>query len=96
VEVPDRYDLALSKTIRGYKNDLETIGEMYARRPFAMKKLVERFESELDGMAAIDKQKLRLNVALLVATLFGKKAGTKVAERWGVVPPNLPPKSRRT
>jgi hypothetical protein len=89
VLVPDRYDLALSKTVRGYAHDFDAIEEMHQRRRFSMKKLVQRFERELDGIANTDKRKLRLNVAVLIARLFGKKAGEEVADRWGVTPPRL-------
>jgi hypothetical protein len=89
VLVPDRYDLALSKTVRGYAHDFEAIEEMHENRPFSLKKLVKRFEQELDGIANTDKRKLRLNVAVLVALLFGNKAGEKVAAQWGVTPPRL-------
>lgn len=89
VLVPDRYDLALSKTVRGYAHDFDAIEEMHESRRFSLKKLVERFENELDGIANTDKRKLRLNVAVLIARLFGKKAGEKVADRWGVTRPRL-------
>jgi hypothetical protein len=50
---------------------------------------VKRFETELDGIANTDKQKLRLNVAVLVARLFGNGAAEKLADRWGVTRPRL-------
>ena len=89
VRVPDRYDLALSKTIRGYDNDLQVIREMHERKPFALDRLVTIFETEMDGMVTTDKRSLRLNVAVLVATLFGDQEGEKVALRWGVAVPRL-------
>jgi hypothetical protein len=63
VRVPDRHDLALSKTIRGYDNDLQVIKEMHAKKPFSLDRLVSLFETELDGMVTKDKRALRLNVA---------------------------------
>jgi hypothetical protein len=89
VRVPDRFDLALSKSIRGYDNDLRVIKEMHDRRPFSLGRLVTLFETELDGMVTKDKRALRLNVAVLVATLFGDAEGEKVAIRWGVAVPRL-------
>jgi hypothetical protein len=89
VLVPDRYDLAPSKTVRGYAHDFEAIEEMHGKRPFSLTKVVERFETELDGIATTDKQKLRLNVAVLIARLFGRKAGEDVAKRWDVTRPRL-------
>jgi hypothetical protein len=89
VLVPDRYDLALSKTVRGYAHDFDAIEEMHKSRRFSLKKLVKRFETELDGIANTDKRKLRLNVAVLIARLFGKKAGGEAADRWDVTRPRL-------
>jgi hypothetical protein len=89
VRVPDRYDLALSKTIRGYDNDLQVIKEMHEKKPFSLDRLVSLFETEMDGMVTKDKGALRLNVAVLVATLFGDEEGEKVAMRWGVAVPRL-------
>lgn len=89
VRVPDRYDLALSKTIRGYDNDLQVIKEMHGKKPFSLDRLVSLFETELDGMVTKDKRALRLNVAVLVATLYGDAEGEKAALRWGVAAPTL-------
>ena len=83
VRVPDRYDLALSKTVRGYDNDLQVIKEMHEKKPFSLDRLVSLFETEMDGMVTKDKRAMRLNVAVLVATLFGDDEGEKVALRWG-------------
>jgi hypothetical protein len=87
--VPDRYDLALSKAIRGYDNDLQVIKEMHENRRFSLSRLVTIFETEMDGMVTKDKRSLRLNIAVLVATLFGEEEGEKVALRWGVAVPRL-------
>lgn len=89
VRVPDRYDLALSKTIRGYDNDLQVIREMHEKKPFSLKRLVALFETEMDGAVTKDKRALRLNVAVLVATLFGDAEGEEVALRWGVAVPRI-------
>jgi hypothetical protein len=58
VRVPDRYDLAPSKTIRGYDNDLQVIKEMHAKKPFSLDRLVSLFETELDGMVTKNKRAL--------------------------------------
>jgi hypothetical protein len=89
IRVPDRYDLALSKTIRGYDNDLQVIEEMHEKKAFSLDRLVSLFETEMDGMVTKDKRAMRLNVAVLVATLFGDEEGEKVALRWGVPVPRL-------
>ena len=87
--MPDRYDLALSKTIRGNDNDIQVIKEMHGKKPFSLDRLVSLFETQLDGMVAKDKRALRLNVAVLVATLYGDAEGEKAALRWGVATPAL-------
>jgi hypothetical protein len=89
VHVPDRYDLALSKTIRGYDNDLQVIKEMHEKKPFSLKRPVALFETEMDGAVTKDRLAPRLNVAVLVATLFGDEEGEKVALRWGVAVPRI-------
>jgi hypothetical protein len=58
-------------------------------KPFSLDRLVSLFETELDGMVTKDKRALRLNVAVLVATLYGDSEGEKAALRWGVAPPTL-------
>lgn len=43
----------------------------------------------LTRMVTKDKRALRLNVAVLVATLYGDAEGEKAALRWGVAAPTL-------
>jgi hypothetical protein len=87
VWVPERYDLVLSKVVRGYQHDYETIQQIHAINPLDMKTLLERFEQEM-GAAIADPAKLRLNVAILVERLYGQEEGRTVAERWGVPVPH--------
>jgi hypothetical protein len=47
------------------------------------------FETEMDGAVTKDKRARRLNVAVLVATLFGDRKGERVALRWGVAVPRI-------
>jgi len=88
VVFPDKYDLALMKTVRGYQHDLDAIEGIHRRHRLSMKVLVDRFEAEM-GQAIADPRKLRLNMAMLVARLYGLKKGQALAERWGVVPPQV-------
>jgi hypothetical protein len=83
---PDKYDLALSKVVRGYEHDLDAIEGIHRRHRLSARTLVARFETEM-GAAIIDPQKLRLNVAMLCARLYGLQLGRQLADRWGVPAP---------
>jgi hypothetical protein len=88
VVFPDKYDLALMKTVRGYEHDLDAIEGIHRRHRLSMKVLVARFEAEM-GQAIADPKKLRLNMAMLVARLYGLKKGQQLATCWDVVPPTV-------
>ena len=62
---------------------------MHEQKPFSLDRLVSIFATEMDGMVTKDKRALRLNVAVLVATLFGDVEGERVAVPWGVAVPKL-------
>jgi hypothetical protein len=85
--VPDKYDLALSKTMRGYPHDVEAVESMHGHHRLARRTLVERFENELMKVAVADQRKIALNVVILVARLYGFEEGRELAERWGVPVP---------
>jgi len=85
--VPDKYDLALSKVLRAYPHDIEAIEGIDYKHPLSQKTLVERFETELMNEAVADLAKIQLNMALVVAALYGVDEGRKLAERWGVPVP---------
>lgn len=85
--VPDKYDLVLSKTIRGYPHDLDAIEGIHKKHPLVLKTLIERFETELVNIANANPRVLRQNVAAVVAALFGETAARKVAESWGIPVP---------
>jgi hypothetical protein len=88
--VPDRYDLALSKAMRGHPHDLEAIEGMHRSRPLVQKKLVDRFEAELMNIVgAGDRRIICLNMAMVVAQLFGNVEARKLAERWDVPVPQI-------
>jgi hypothetical protein len=85
---PDKYDLALMKMVRGYQHDLDAIEGIHRRHRLSMRVLVDRFEAEM-GQAIADPRKLRLNMAMLVARLYGLKKGQAIAEHWGVLRPKV-------
>lgn len=86
---PDKYDLALAKTARGYQHDIDAVEGIHRRHPLALKTFVRRFEAEMSG-AIVDPRKIRLNVAMVVARLHGLDAGRRLAARWGVPAPGFP------
>jgi hypothetical protein len=87
IRIPDKYDLALSKTMRGYPHDIDAIESMHRRHRLASATLVRRFETELMKVAVADPRRIALNVAAVVARLYGFAEGRKLAERWGVPVP---------
>jgi hypothetical protein len=86
--IPDKYDLALSKTVRAYPHDIDAIESMNVNHRLARKTLVQRFEAELFNQAVADKRKLALNMAMVIARIHGFQEGKKLAERWGVPVPS--------
>jgi hypothetical protein len=84
VIVPDKYDLALSKMIRGYPHDLDAIRSMHAHHPLSEKVLAKRFESEIWNEAVTDKRRFALNMVGLMQLLYGNKIARRHAEKWSV------------
>jgi hypothetical protein len=86
VWIPDKYDLTLSKAVRGYQHDLDAIEGIHRHHRLSQATLIARFEAEMTAAIA-DPRRVRLNVAMVVARLFGLAAGRRLAERWGVPAP---------
>jgi hypothetical protein len=86
--IPDKYDLSLSKVVRGYEHDIAAVKDIHQRHRLSQATLVARFETELMKEAVTDPRRLALNMVLMVERLYGFKAARTLAERWGVpVPP---------
>jgi hypothetical protein len=77
--VPERHDLALMKTIRGYEHDLEVIAEMHRKNPLDLETLKTRFAGEMSHVVS-DPRKLRLNFVLVVDRLYGADAASRVRD----------------
>jgi hypothetical protein len=86
--VPDKYDLALSKTVRAYPHDIDAIEGIHESHRLARKTLIDRFESELLNQAIADRRKLALNMAMVIARIHGFEEGRKLAKRWSVPVPS--------
>jgi len=85
---PDKYDLALAKAVRGYQHDLDAIEGIHRRHRLAARTLIARFDEEMSAAIA-DPRKLRLNMAMLAARLYGFDEGRRLALRWGVPIPQI-------
>ncbi|MEP6654063.1 MAG: DUF6036 family nucleotidyltransferase [Myxococcales bacterium] len=77
--VPERHDLALMKTVRGYAHDVEVLQEMHSVRPFDLDTLVSRFKSEM-GQAVTDHRLFRTNFVVLVERTFGTATAARVRD----------------
>jgi len=85
--VPDKYDLVLSKTLRGYPHDIDAIEGVHRQHRLSRKVLIGRFEAELVNVATGDPRRTRLNMAMVVARLYGVEQARKLAELWGLPVP---------
>ena len=84
VMVPDKYDLALSKTLRCYEHDLEAIKSIHVRHPFSEKTLASRFENEIWKIATTNPRSFAFSMTIVMEMLFGKKRAEFYRARWGV------------
>lgn len=80
---PDKYDLVLTKAVRGYEHDVEAIGAIHRRHRLSPKTLVDRFEAEMSH-AVGHPARIRLNMVLVVERLYGIVIARRLARRWGV------------
>lgn len=83
---PDKYDLALAKAVRGYQHDIDAIAGIHRRHRLSRKTLVGRFEAEM-SQAVGDPARIRLNIVMVVARLYGFEEGRRLARRFGVPAP---------
>ena len=85
--VPDKYDLALSKIVRGYEHDIEAIASMNKSHPLSERTLVKRFEEEIWNVATGDSRNFALNMLRLMRHLYGEKRAAPYKPRWGLDTP---------
>ena len=74
----ERHDLALSKTVRGYENDLVAIQRLHEIVPLDLPTLVERYLNEMTH-AIGNPDKLEGNFLLLIERLYGDMAAERVS-----------------
>ncbi len=76
VLVPDLYDLALSKTVRGYTKDVQAIEAAHKRQPLDVHTLVERYLHEMSHVEPA--RNLWLNFLNLIGILYGPREAARV------------------
>lgn len=79
IYVPERHDLALMKTIRGYEHDIAVIAELHRKQPFDLDTLKTRLRDEMSHVIK-DPRSLRINFVLVVDRLFGKSTAGLVRD----------------
>lgn len=67
----ERHDLALSKAVRGYENDLAAIERLHRIAPLDRETLVDRWLDEM-GHAIGDRSRLDANLVVLIERLYGE------------------------
>ena len=82
VTVPDKYDLVLSKTVRGYPHDLEAIRSIHEHHRCAEKTLAKRFETEIWKIANTNPTTFAQNMVAVMQLLYGTPRATFYRERW--------------
>lgn len=82
--VPDKYDLVLSKALRGYEHDLEAIESIHTRHRLSEKTLAKIFEEELWKIATGDPKKFARNMLQVMRMLYGMDRAEIYRERWGL------------
>jgi len=87
VIVPDKYDLALSKMLRGDEHDLEAIVSMHEHHRFSERTLVRRFEEEFWKMVMGDSRSIAISMLNLMEILYGKERTAIYKKRWGLDKP---------
>lgn len=80
VLVPEKHDLALSKTLRCNEHDLDAIEALHRLHPLDQETLVERYMDELSA-AIGDPRRLDQNLVLLVRCLYGEIDADRVKKR---------------
>jgi hypothetical protein len=83
---PDKYDLTLAKAVGGYQHDLDAIEGIHKRHRLSRKTLVRRFEAEM-SQAIGDPARIRQNVVMVVARLYGTEEGRTLSRCWHLPTP---------
>jgi hypothetical protein len=82
--VPDKYDLVLSKALRGHEHDLETIASIHEHHHLAEKTLAQRFEDEIWKIAVGNPRNFARNMLQVMQMLYGASRAKIYRSRWGL------------
>ena len=82
IVVPERHDLVLMKTLRGYQHDVEVIEQIHQRQPLVFEVLRSRWKREMTHTVA-DPRRANLNFAEVVEHLFGRERAEAVRREQG-------------
>jgi Nucleotidyltransferase of unknown function (DUF6036) len=82
IVVPERHDLVLMKTLRGYQHDVEVIEQIHRRQPLVFEVLRSRWKNEM-GHAVADPRRTNLNFVEVVDHLFGRERAEAVRRELG-------------
>jgi hypothetical protein len=82
VVVPERHDLVLMKTLRGYQHDIEVIEQIHRRQALVFEVLRSRWKNEM-GHAVSDPRRINLNFVEVVDHLFGRERAEAVRRELG-------------
>ena len=77
VKVLDYHDLALSKTIRGERKDLDALQLAHEQHPFDENILIERYTKEMNEVIG-DKRRIDQNFINLIDHLYGPMEADRV------------------
>lgn len=77
IRVPEKHDLVLTKVVRGYQNDLDTIEEIAEKNGLDFETLLSRFTSEMSHVIG-DPARLRLNFLAAIETVFGEEKAKQI------------------
>jgi hypothetical protein len=82
VVVPERHDLVLMKTLRGYQHDVEVIEQVHRRQPLVFEVLRSRWKREMSHAVA-DPRRANLNFVEVVDHIFGRERAEAVRRELG-------------
>ena len=82
VVVPERHDLVLMKTLRGYQHDVEVIEQIHRRQPLVFEVLRSRWKREMSH-AVVDPRRANLNFVEVVDHIFGRERAQAVRRELG-------------
>ncbi len=80
IEVPEKHDLVLMKTVRGQEPDLQTAEEIKRSRGLDLNTLIARYSEEMDHVVG-HAPTIDLNFLALLGRLFGPEVQNRVKQQ---------------